>query len=89
MAKSDYNTYKGNALNVIGNVYLVKGNFAEAMQSFEKSLDAYKVYNNKTGIPNTFIYLAELFKALGKIDSSIFKNLWVSSLQFIFKFTQF
>ena len=71
MAKSGYNTYNGDALNVIGNVYLKKKNYAEAKQYFEKSLTTYKL-NNKIGIPNTFLALADLYKAMGKIDSSIY-----------------
>ncbi len=72
MAKSGYNTYKGDALCTIGSVNVERKKYAEAKQYFDKSLIAYKLYNNKTGIPNTFLALADLYKAMGKIDSSIY-----------------
>ncbi len=72
MAKSGYNIYKGEALATIGSVYIKQEKYAEAKQYFEKSLIAYKLYNNKTGIPNTFLALANLYKVMGKTDSSIY-----------------
>ncbi|MEO8771955.1 MAG: ATP-binding protein [Ferruginibacter sp.] len=72
MAKSGYNIYKGVALATIGSVYIKQEKYPEAKQYFEESLIAYKLYNNKTGIPNTFLSLADLYKAMGKTDSSIY-----------------
>ncbi|MFZ1798543.1 MAG: hypothetical protein WAU24_01670, partial [Chitinophagaceae bacterium] len=72
MEKSGYKTYKGESLTIIGRVNLKNKNYAEAMQYFEKSLTAYKMHSNKTGIPQTYLSIADLFQTLGKMDSSIY-----------------
>ncbi|MEO7049362.1 MAG: ATP-binding protein, partial [Ferruginibacter sp.] len=72
MEKSGYNTYKGEALGYIGMVYLEKKNYTEAKEYFDKSLIAYKLYNNKIRIPNTFRAFAYLYQLMGENDSSIY-----------------
>ena len=74
MEKSGYNTYIGEALAFIGVINTEKKKYGEAKQYFDSSLTAYKIYNNKTGIPKTFLALANLYKAMGKIDSGIYYN---------------
>jgi len=72
MTKSGYNTYRGESYSIIGKVYLEKENYSEAKQYFEKSLIAHKLNYNKTGIPDTYLAFANLYKAKGIIDSGIF-----------------
>lgn len=68
MATSGYNIYKGMALSTIGNIYIKQKKYSEAKQYFDKSLIAYKLYKNITGIPNTFLSLGNLYNAMGYVD---------------------
>ncbi|MEO5947431.1 MAG: ATP-binding protein [Chitinophagaceae bacterium] len=72
MDTSGYSTYTGYAFAIYGYVYLKQNNYPLAKEYFEKSVFENKKQSNKTGLPYSYLGLADLFKATGKPDSSIY-----------------
>ena len=72
MIRSGYKTYEGEALNTLGTIFTKKKDYNLAKDYYDQSILANIKNNVKTGIPNTFLSLANMFLALGKNDSVIY-----------------
>jgi len=64
--------YKGSILSTIGDIYLQKGNFNEALIMYQKSVQANTEQNNLTSLGGSYSDLSRLYEILQKPDSSLF-----------------
>ena len=72
MDKTGYTAYKGFVFTNLGNVFLRKHDFVQAKQNFEKSVFENLKQKNRTGLPYSYLCLADLFRESGNKDSSIY-----------------
>ncbi len=67
-----FELYKGNILDITGNIWLQKGNRDSAMYYYKKALQKSIEQNSYTGIVDTYGLLSYMFYSQKQIDSSLF-----------------
>jgi two-component system, NtrC family, sensor kinase len=67
--KSGYKTYEGYLLNLMGDAYILKNEFAEAKNYLDKSVIANQVNRSVVKLPDAYFSYATLYKKLNQPDS--------------------